>query len=178
MPVKEEGALTKTFLPLTLPWSSRQNVRCPASTAWPRLQDQRVGGCLLIARRNLFFERVPFLAVDGCAIVAQVMVISLGAGTHVFQLDKALGEFVLTKRGIRMPARGRCGVVRWSHLTALGLWSTSPLFRPLRIFVSRAACSIQRDFVAANRAGSWRAVSRVRYDCRRAILGRMYPHFP
>eukprot|EP00903_Cladosiphon_okamuranus_P008055 g7769.t1 len=36
-----------------------------------------------------------------------VMVISLGAGTHVFQLDRALGEFVLTHRSIRMPARGR-----------------------------------------------------------------------
>ncbi|CAM9363348.1 unnamed protein product, partial [Hapterophycus canaliculatus] len=36
-----------------------------------------------------------------------VMVISLGAGTHVFQLDRSLGEFVLTKRSIKMPARGR-----------------------------------------------------------------------
>ncbi|CAM9489934.1 unnamed protein product [Pylaiella littoralis] len=36
-----------------------------------------------------------------------VMVISLGAGTHVFQLDRALGEFVLTKNRIKMPARGR-----------------------------------------------------------------------
>ncbi|CAB1112423.1 unnamed protein product [Ectocarpus sp. CCAP 1310/34] len=36
-----------------------------------------------------------------------VMVISLGAGTHVFQLDRDLGEFVLTKHSIKMPARGR-----------------------------------------------------------------------
>ncbi|CAM9160712.1 unnamed protein product [Scytosiphon promiscuus] len=36
-----------------------------------------------------------------------VLVISLGAGTHVFQLDRALGEFVLTKRSIKMPSRGR-----------------------------------------------------------------------
>lgn len=35
------------------------------------------------------------------------MVISLGAGTHVFQLDRALGEFVLTKHNIKMPSRGR-----------------------------------------------------------------------
>lgn len=42
----------------------------------------------------------------------QVMVISLGEGTHVFQLDRALGEFVLTKRNITMPARGTCGRVK------------------------------------------------------------------
>lgn len=38
---------------------------------------------------------------------AQVMVISLGAGTHVFQLDRALGEFVLTNHCIKMPTRGK-----------------------------------------------------------------------
>lgn len=45
---------------------------------------------------------------DFCGIgFAQVMVISLGAGTHVFQLDRALGEFVLTNHSIKMPARGK-----------------------------------------------------------------------
>lgn len=34
------------------------------------------------------------------------MVISLGAGTHVFQLDRSLGEFVLKSRSIKMPKRG------------------------------------------------------------------------
>lgn len=34
------------------------------------------------------------------------MVISLGAGTHVFQLDRDLGEFVLTQHSIKMPSRG------------------------------------------------------------------------
>lgn len=43
--------------------------------------------------------------------------ISLGAGTHVFQLDRALGEFVLTQRSIRMPGRGRRGMVKQRHLT-------------------------------------------------------------
>ncbi|CAM9149190.1 unnamed protein product [Laminaria digitata] len=36
-----------------------------------------------------------------------VMVISLGEGTHVFQLDRSLGEFVLKTRSIKMPRRGR-----------------------------------------------------------------------
>lgn len=45
---------------------------------------------------------------DLCSInLAQVLVISLGAGTHVFQLDRALGEFVLTNHSITMPARGK-----------------------------------------------------------------------
>lgn len=34
------------------------------------------------------------------------MVVSLGAGTHVFQLDRGLGEFVLSRQRIRMPSRG------------------------------------------------------------------------
>lgn len=38
---------------------------------------------------------------------AAVMVVSLGAGTHVFQLDKGYGEFVLSRQRIQMPARGR-----------------------------------------------------------------------
>ncbi|CAN0456839.1 unnamed protein product, partial [Scytosiphon promiscuus] len=46
-----------------------------------------------------------------------VLVISLGAGTHVFQLDRALGEFVLTKRSIKMPSRGElcrdCALRTW-----------------------------------------------------------------
>ncbi|CAM9512814.1 unnamed protein product [Discosporangium mesarthrocarpum] len=37
----------------------------------------------------------------------QVMVVSLGDGTHVFTLDGMSGEFVLTHHRIRMPARGR-----------------------------------------------------------------------
>lgn len=36
----------------------------------------------------------------------QVMVVSLGAGTHVFELDRSLGEFVLVRRSIKMPSRG------------------------------------------------------------------------
>lgn len=48
-----------------------------------------------------------------CGTSVQVMVISLGAGTHVFQLDRALGEFVLTKNRIKMPARGGCDE-RWN----------------------------------------------------------------
>ncbi|CAN0459051.1 unnamed protein product [Ascophyllum nodosum] len=36
-----------------------------------------------------------------------VLVLSLGAGTHVFELDRSLGEFVLSKPCIKMPARGR-----------------------------------------------------------------------
>lgn len=35
------------------------------------------------------------------------MVVSLGAGTHVFQLDKGYGEFVLSRQRIQMPARGQ-----------------------------------------------------------------------
>lgn len=46
--------------------------------------------------------------MGACGTTVQVMVISLGAGTHVFQLDRALGEFVLTKNSIKMPARGGC----------------------------------------------------------------------
>lgn len=43
----------------------------------------------------------------GVSFFWQVMVISLGAGTHMFQLDRGLGEFVLTKHNLKMPARGR-----------------------------------------------------------------------
>lgn len=39
----------------------------------------------------------------------QVLVVSLGAGTHVFELDRNLGEFVLVRRCIKMPTRGMCG---------------------------------------------------------------------
>ncbi|KAG5183605.1 fructose-bisphosphatase [Tribonema minus] len=36
-----------------------------------------------------------------------VMVVSLGAGTHMFTLDATCGEFVLTRASIRIPPRGR-----------------------------------------------------------------------
>eukprot|EP00611_Tribonema_gayanum_P008621 TRINITY_DN1822_c0_g1_i2.p2 TRINITY_DN1822_c0_g1~~TRINITY_DN1822_c0_g1_i2.p2 ORF type:complete len:171 (-),score=53.36 TRINITY_DN1822_c0_g1_i2:403-915(-) len=35
------------------------------------------------------------------------MVVSLGAGTHMFTLDATCGEFVLTRARIRIPQRGR-----------------------------------------------------------------------
>ncbi|CAM9604359.1 unnamed protein product, partial [Phaeothamnion confervicola] len=38
---------------------------------------------------------------------ATLMVVTVGRGTHVFALDAGTGEFVLTNRAIRMPARGQ-----------------------------------------------------------------------
>jgi len=37
---------------------------------------------------------------------ATQLVLTAGAGVHVFTLDRARGEFVLTQAGVRIPARG------------------------------------------------------------------------
>ena len=86
------------------------------------------------------------------------MVISLGAGTHVFQLDRSLGEFVLKTRSIKMPKRG---TTRWNE--TLPATDTVPLnattyflgtlaMRPTRGFWSRkgaAQCTWVFRVVAA-----------------------------
>src|SRR3989442_1122538 len=84
---------------------------------------------------------------------AAQLVLTAGAGVHVFTLDRARGEFVLTQPGVRIPARGRtysinegntahwvpevAGFVR--HLKAIDVASGRP-------YTARYAGSLVADF--------------------------------
>jgi len=84
---------------------------------------------------------------------ATQLVLTAGAGVHVFTLDRARGEFVLTQPGVRIPARGRtysinegntahwvpevAGFVR--HLKAIDVASGRP-------YTARYAGSLVADF--------------------------------
>ena len=73
--------------------------------AVPRFALKKImsGVCLALSSFDVYSAMCAFPRSCG---YRQVMVTSLGAGTHVFQLDRSLGEFVLKTRSIKMPKRG------------------------------------------------------------------------
>ncbi len=85
---------------------------------------------------------------------AVLLVYTCGDGVHLFTLDSSIGEFLLTRRGVRMPERGRGYAVNegrahtWApavqafveHLKIAGQGIGAPVCHPL-LGVARRGCA-------------------------------------